>query len=369
MVGLVLALLALLTACGGQQAAAPAPTTAATAPAAATAAPAATLAAPAAATAPAATPASASAAPTAVPAPSANRLQVVATFSILGDMVKNVAGDNVDLAVLVGPGGDAHTFEPSPADSATLANANVLFEIGLDFETWLDDVYTASGSQATRVLVSEGVTTLKAEEEHGHSHEGEQKPTGAAGTATTEEHEHGEYDPHIWQSVDNAKLMVENIRDALIAADAANAETYRANATAYLAQLTELDTFIKAEVESLPAERRKLLTSHDAFGYLANSYGFEVLGSAMGSVSTEVADPSAADIAELVSDIKATGVPAIFAETAINPSVMETLSNETGVKLGPELFADALSEAGGPAPDYITLMRYNVSSIVTALKG
>lgn len=347
-----LALLALLSACG---AATPPPPTAAPA-AAPTSAPAAA--------APTSAPA-ATAAPAATP-PAANKLPVIATYSILGDMVQNVGGELIDLKVLVGPDGDAHAYEPVPADSASLLQAKVLFENGLEFETWLDDLYTASGSQAVRAVVSEGITPLKAPEEGEHGHaEGESHSASEAGQ---EEHDHGEFDPHIWHSVANSEIMVANIAKALSAADPTNATIYQANAATYTTQLKELDAFIKQEVATLPAERRKIVTTHDTFGYFAQDYGFEIVGTALG-ITTETADPSAAQIADLVTDIKATGVPAIFAENIANSTVMETIAKEAGVKLVPELYTDALGPQGSEGETYIKMMRFNTTTMVTALKG
>lgn len=287
--------------------------------------------------------------------PESGKLNVVATHSILGDAVANIGGDKINLQVLVPAGGDAHTFEPSPQDSAKLNNANLLFENGLEFETWLDDMYTASGSEAVRVVVSDGVEPREMEEEH-HDEEVE------------EEHDHGEHDPHIWQSVANWIIAAQNIRDALVKADPANAEAYTANASAYISELETLDSYIFDQVNTLPAERRKLITSHDSLGYFADRYGFEIAGTALGSVSTETADPSAQQIAALVDEIKAIGVPAIFAENVHNPKLMEQIANEAGVALAPSLYTDALGPSGSEGDTYIKMMRYNTDVIVAALK-
>jgi zinc/manganese transport system substrate-binding protein len=318
--------------------------------------------------------------PTAVPAGPTNtaagttaRLPVVATFSVLGDLVQNIGGDLVEVTTLVGPGGDAHTFEPTPADSAKLAGAQVIFENGLEFETWFDDLYAASGSQATRVVVTEGIEPLAAAEEQGHAEEGHEEEGHEEGAAeegaAEEEHGHGEYDPHVWHDVEHAKTLVANIRDGLAAADPANTATYGENAERYLAELTELDAFVKQQVEQIPAENRKLVTSHDTFGYFAQRYGFEIVGTALGSVSTETADPPASEIAELVTDIKAAGVPAIFAENIANPGVMTTIAREAGVMLAPPLFTDALGEPGSAGATYIDMIRSNATTIAEALRG
>ncbi len=302
----------------------------------------------------------------------ADRLRVVATYSILGDMVQNVGGDLIDLAVLVGAGSDPHVYEPVPADNVTLSQATLIFENGLEFETWLDRLYTASGSQATRVDVSKGIDLIRAED-HDHDADADHSHDADADHSHDHDHDHGhghthgEYDPHIWHSVANARIMVQNITAALVAADPDNAATYEANATAYLGELGKLESFIQQEVAQLPAERRKLVTTHDTFGYFARDYGFEVVGTALG-ITTEAADPSAGEIAALVAEIQAAGVPAIFAENIANPRLMETIAQEAGVEIGPMLFTDALGEPGSAGETYIDMMRYNVTAIVTALQ-
>ncbi len=455
----------LLAACGGG--AATQPTAAPPAAAEPTAAPA-----------PRPTEAPAAAQPTAVP--DARPLKVVATFSILGDFVQQVAGDRVALTTLVGPGGDAHTYEPTPRDSATLAQADILFENGLQFEGWIDQIYAASGSKAQRVVVSERITPLPAAEmaheddhalEHACGHFNDPPTAGTAGSGAAvpddhthyrialsggagdvaltqaeegevtfylsadvpfavlagdtsltpertrkigeacaaiavaytydlapgdytarfgpgageqvalvweragehmhgdeekEAHGHGEYDPHVWQDPNNAMLMVEAIRDALAAADPNNAATYAANAARYLAELKELDAFIQQEVQRLPEERRKLVTNHDTFGYFAYRYGFTIVGTALGT-TTERADPSAGAIARLVEDIRAAGVPAIFVENVSNPALMENIAREAGVKLAPPLYTDALGKPGSEGETYLSMMRYNVRTVVEAL--
>lgn len=291
--------------------------------------------------------------PTAPADMTSQKLPVVATFSIIADMVGRVGGERVAVAALVGPGGDAHTFEPTPADSVRLAGARAVFENGLAFEPWLGDLYAASGSQAARVVVSAGIEPLVA----------------AAGARAGEGQAHGELDPHIWHDVQNAMTMVENIRAGLAAADPAGAEVYRANANAYLAELRELDAFVQAQAAQIPPERRKLVTTHDTFGYYARRYGFEVVGTALGALSTEAADPPASAIAGLIEEIRAAGVPAIFAENVSTPGLMETIAREAGVALAPPLFTDALSAPGGAGATYVAMMRYNATTIAAALRG
>ena len=277
------------------------------------------------------------------------KLPVVATFSVLGDLVQHVGGDAVTVTTLVGPGGDAHTFEPTPRESTALVDATVVFENGLGFEPWLDDLYAASGSKAARVVVTKNVKTRTAAEEGLHDQHAD------------------EADPHVWHDVANTIEMVQTIAEGLASADPAHADAYRANAETYTAELRALDAFIVQQVNSIPAGRRKLVTSHDTFGYFAARYGFELVGTALGSASTEVADPSAAQVAALVQSIKAAGVPAIFAENVSNQQLIDTIANEAGVKVAPPLYTDALGEPGSAGATYIDMMRYNVSTIVTAL--
>ena len=280
----------------------------------------------------------------------AQRPTVVTTFSILGDITANIGGELIQLTTLVGPGGDTHTYEPSPSDIAALGDGSIVVEIGLGFEPWLADIYKSAGSAAQRLAVTTGLSLLTA---NGAPLQPGDDPETA--------------DPHVWQDVKNVIQIVGRLRDTLAATDPANAEQYRANAETYLASLTELEAFAQAEAAKLPAERRKIVTSHDSLGYLATAYGFEIVGTALGSLSTEAADPSAGEISRLVEEIRATGVPAIFTETVESADLMQGIADEAGVTLAPPLYTDALSDADGPAPTYVELVRYNMTTIVTAL--
>ena len=294
--------------------------------------------------------------------PAPHPLQVVASFSILGDLVENVGGEAVAVTTLIGPGVDAHTYDPAPADLVVLTKADVVFENGLGFEPWLDQFFASTEPPGARVVVTEGITPRQAGEDE-NEHEGnEQLEEIDAG-------EHGLFDPHIWHDVANVIVMVGNIRDALVAADPARAELYEANAATYIAELEALDASIREQVATLPEERRKLVTSHDTFGYFADAYGFEVIGTALGSLSTEAGDPSARDIATLITQIEEAGVPAIFAENVANPDLMESIAAEAGVELAPPLYTDALGPPGSPGETYIGMMQSNVTTIVNALSG
>lgn len=293
-------------------------------------------------------------------------LKVVATFSILADWVRNVGGDQIELVTIVPAGGDAHTFDPNPDQVGQIANADVILEIGAGFEPWLDDMYAASGSDAQRVAVTDGLDLIGATEE-GDDHENEASPEAGHEEEGEVDDEHGEFDPHIWHDVTNAVASVETIRVALDSADSANAATYDANAAAYTAELTGLDAFIREQIGALPEDSRKLVTSHDTFAYYARAYDFEIVGTALNSLTTESGDPAAGEIATLVEQIQSAGVPAIFAENVSNSDLMQSIADEAGVTLAPTLYTDALGEPGSDGETYIAMMRYNTTTIVTAL--
>jgi ABC-type Zn uptake system ZnuABC Zn-binding protein ZnuA len=284
------------------------------------------------------------------------KLKVVATFSVLGDFVRNVAGDRVELVTLVGPDGDAHTFEPAPSDGVALAKADVIFENGVGLEPWLDGLYSSTQSKAERVVLTQELSLLKADEPEGEKRKGGKE-------------EHGDYDPHVWHDAQNAVRMVEAIRDALARLDPDNADAYKDAAADYVKQLRDLDRWVVEQVATVSPANRKLVTNHDTFGYFSKHYGVELLGTALGSLSTETGDPSAASFARLCESIKAAKVPAIFAENVQNPKLMERLAQEAGVRLGPELYTDALGEPGSEGDTYLKMMRHNVTAIVGQLKS
>lgn len=266
----------------------------------------------------------------------ADQIKAVATISIIGDVVRNVAGDGLDLVVLVGPNGDAHEYEPTPTDSVNIAKARIIFENGLHLEHWLDKLYAASGSKAKRIIVSQGVTPRVFEDNL------------------------QETDPHAWQDVSNVVLYTQNVRDALIAIDPAQKDKYAANADAYIKKLKTLDAWVREEVAFIPVDKRKLVTNHDALGYFANAYGFKIIGAVIPSATTEAADPSARQTVDLLNIIKANGVHAIFSENMANPKLAQTLSLEAGVQVGPELYTDALGPEGSEGETYLKMIKYNV---------
>lgn len=292
---------------------------------------------------------------------SAADLEVVASFSIIADFAKNVGGDRVEVETLVGPDGDAHVYEPRPADAAALEKANVVLVNGLELEGFMKRLIETSGTKAPAVELTKGIEPLKAEEEEHHHDE-----KAEAGHDHEGHHHHGEFDPHAWQSIPNAEIYVKNIADAFCEADKASCATYTANAEAYLAKLAALQTEVKAAIEALPADKRTIITSHDAFGYFAHEYGLKFI--APEGVSTE-AEASAADVAKLVDQVKEDKASAIFVENITNPRLIEQIAAETGLKVGGTLYSDALSGEDGPASTYIDMFHHNVETIRAAVLG
>ncbi len=280
------------------------------------------------------------------------KLPVVASFSILGDFARQIGGDRVSVTTLVGPDGDAHVYSPTPADAKAMAAAKLVLVNGLHFEGWLPRLVKSSGTKATMAEATKGITPLEADDDHDDK--------GKGGHA----HAHGHDDPHAWQSVANAKLYVANIRDALSAADPAGKASYEANATAYLAELDTLEGEVKAAIARIPAERRKAITTHDAFGYFVKAYGIAFV--APQGVSTE-AEASARDVARIIRQVKAQKIPAVFLENVTNPRLVEQIARESGAKVGGRLYSDALSAESGPAGTYIRMMKHNISEIEKAL--
>jgi zinc/manganese transport system substrate-binding protein len=266
-------------------------------------------------------------------------VKVVASFSILGDFVKNVGGDRVEVTTLVGPGGDIHAYSPSPADAARLAGARLIVVNGLGLEGFIDRLVDASGTHATVAVAAAGV-----------------EPRRRAGGAA---------DPHAWLAAGNAEIYVRNIRDALIKVDPAGRAAYEANAAAYLTHLEALNGDIKAAIATIAPARRKVITSHAAFGYFAAAYDVSFIAPL--GISAE-ADASARDIAQIITQIRREKVPAVFLENLTDPRLIARISAETGARIGGTLYADQLSGPTGPAPTYIDMMRHDVSEIVAALK-
>lgn len=287
-----------------------------------------------------------------------DRIPVVASFSILGDLVTQVGGDRVAVTVLVGPDGDAHVFQPTPADAQAVAAATVLFVNGLGFEGWMDRLVESAEYKGTVVVATMGVTLREMTADEGHDLADNE-------AAEEAEHDHDATDPHAWQSVANVRTYVANIEAGLAAADPAGAETYRANAAAYTAQLDALDVEIKAMVAALPADRRTIVTSHDAFGYFAAAYGMTFVAPRGMSTETEA---SAADVAGLITQIRDQKIPAVFVENISDPRLLKQITAETAAVIGGTLFSDALSPTDGPAGTYISMMRHNITTLAAALR-
>ena len=267
----------------------------------------------------------------------AEPLKVVATFSILGDLVRNVGGKAVEVTTLVGPDSDAHVYSPTPADAKKIADAKLIVVNGLGFEGWLPRLVQSSGSRATIVTASNGITPLR---------------LGS------------DADPHAWQSVNNAKIYVANISAALASADPAAADQLVANTQAYLAKLDALDREVRDAVAKLPPNRRKVISTHNAFGYFAAAYGIEFVAPL--GVSTE-SEPSARDLARIITQIKQAKIPAVFLENITDPRLMQRISAETGARVGGTLYSDGLTGEKGDAPTYIDMVRHNIKALTRAL--
>jgi zinc/manganese transport system substrate-binding protein len=274
------------------------------------------------------------------------RKLAVATTSIIADFVRNVGGDRIEVRALVGANSDAHVYSPTPGDVKEVAAATIVFVNGLGLEGWLPRLVSASGSKAPVVTVTKDVPPRRMPDEH---HPGK--------TAI---------DPHAWQSIADAKIYVANIRDGLAAADPAGKAIYDANAQAYLVKLDDLEKEVRTAIATIPAERRKIITTHDAFGYFGAAYGMSFI--APEGVSAE-SEPSAKDVARIIRQIKKQRIPAVFLENVSNPRLMEQIARETGAALGGKLYSDALSEPSGPAATYLDMMRHNVRELAKALGG
>ena len=266
-----------------------------------------------------------------------DRLNVVASFSILGDFARNVGGERVSVTTLVGPDGDVHVYAPAPADAKKIADAKLVIINGFGLEGWLPRLVQSAGSKAVIVAATDGIAPLK---------------IGS------------DADPHAWQSVVNARIYVANIRDALGAAAPADADFFRANAERYLAKLDVLDREVREAIARIPQARRKVISTHDAFGYFAAAYGIEFVAPL--GVSTE-SEASARDIAGIITQIRTLRIPAVFLENISDPRLMRRISAETGAKVGGTLYSDSLTGEKGDAPTYIDMVRHNIKALTSAL--
>jgi zinc/manganese transport system substrate-binding protein len=277
----------------------------------------------------------------ALPACAEGKIKVIASFSILADLVRNVGGEHVDVTALVGPNSDAHVYTPAPADAKKVAQARLIVINGLGLEGWMTRLVGAAGSSAEIVVAASGIKPL-----------------------TMREDSVTETDPHAWQSVANAKVYVANIRIGLAKADPPGAGAYAANAAAYLTKLDALEAEVKTAMARIPPARRRIITTHDAFGYFGAAYGLTVI--APEGVTTE-SEASARDVARIIRQIKQQHVPAVFLENVSDPRLLEQIARESGARTGGALYSDALSPPGGPAATYIDMMRNNVKQFVAAL--
>jgi zinc/manganese transport system substrate-binding protein len=295
----------------------------------------------------------------------AEPLKVVASFSIIGDFARQVGGDRIELTTLVGPDGDAHVYEPKPVDAAALANADVVLVNGLHFEGFLSRLAESSATKAPIVELASGIEPIHMKQADEHHHSGETHGADEA-QHSDDAHDHGDIDPHAFQSVANARIYVKNIADAFCSADAAGCDTYRSNAAGYDAKLAATEATVKAEVATIPDDKRTIITSHDAFGYFEHAYGISFV--APEGISTE-AEASAADIAALIRQVRDEQASAIFVENITNARLTEQIARETGLAIGGTLYSDALSATDGPASTYIDMMLYNVRTIKGAILG
>lgn len=280
-----------------------------------------------------------------LPASAETKIKAVATFSILGNLIAEVAGDKVALSVLVGADMDAHAYQPRPSDARALADANVLVSNGLGFEGWIDRLAKAAPFKGRPVVASAGVTTIAAGPSPGHSHG------------------HGP-DPHCWQDVQRARIYVANIAKGLVDADPANAAHYRERAEQVDRRLVELDAWVKAEIAKVPAEKRRAITGHDSFRYFSSAYGVKFQSPRGYNTSSE---PSARDVAMLIREAREQRIKALFVENMTNPGLVDQIAKESGAVVGPRLYSDALSGPEGPAPTYEKMMRHNVTALVAGM--
>lgn len=304
-------------------------------------------------------------------AASAEPLNVVASFSILADMVQQVGGEHVNVTSLVGPGEDAHVYEPVPTDVVAVANADLVVVNGLGFEGFLDRLVEASGTQAPIVVASHDVYAIEAEEDdHGHDDHNDQDDHGHDEEAHLDEvhddHDHGPLDPHAWQSLEAARSYVGEIAEGLCDVSAEHCDSFMANAALYDQQIDELSDEIGTAFAAIPRSERIIITSHDAFGYLARDYDLTMLAPQGLSMDAEA---SAAEVAALIDQIRETGAQALFVETVSDPRLITQIADETGLTVSGELYSDALSDAEGPAGSYLAMMRYNAEAILAALSG
>lgn len=289
------------------------------------------------------------------------KLKAIASFSILADIVAEIGGDKVAVTTLVPAMGDAHVYQPSPADARAVASADLLVANGLNFETWLDRLVAASGFKGRRIVAAEGIRPRQLGDHDGHSHDHSHAPGGAP----DDDHDDARDDPHVWHDLQRMPAYVANIANGLAAADPVNADYYRARGTAYAAQLKEIDQWAAAEFARLPKAHRKAISQHDAFGYLADRYQIEFL--APQGMNTD-SEASAEAVGRLIRQIKRQRIQAVFFENVVNPRLIEQIAKEAKVRVGGRLYSDALSAPGGEADSFVKMYRLNVSRLIEAMR-
>ncbi len=269
-------------------------------------------------------------------------IQVVASFSILTDLIQQIGGDRVSVDTLVGPEQDAHVFDPAPKDAIRIARARLVIINGFGFEGWMERLVKVSASKPNLITATSGVNPHSQKDDHGHDG----------------------IDPHAWQDVSNVKIYAANIKDALIAIDPSSKSTFDLNFARYDAQLSSLDAFIRTSIATIPPERRKIVTTHDAFGYFERAYGVSMIAPQGASTESEA---SAKDVARIIRQVKMENVPAVFIENISDPRLAEQIAKESGAKIGGKLYSDALSNENGPAGTYITMMETNIRELTKAM--
>lgn len=311
----------------------------------------------------------------------AEPLRVVSSFSILNDMVREIGGDKVMASSIVPVNGDAHSFEPRPSDAKTLASAQLLVINGLDFEAWLPRLQQSAGYKGPQVVATQGIQPLDFEggddhahggaedhddhHDHDHSHDQGSGHDKAPAADSAHEHSHGSQDPHAWQSLSQAQVYIRNISQGLSQADPANADYYRQRAQDYAQRVQQLDDSIRSRLRAIPAEQRKVITSHDAFAYLGKEYGITFIS--LVGVSSQ-AEPSAREIAQVIEQARREHIRAIFVENTVSPKLVEQVARETGAKVGGILYSDALSKPGSGTDTYLGMMKWNTDKLIEALQ-
>jgi zinc/manganese transport system substrate-binding protein len=276
----------------------------------------------------------------------AEPLEVVASFSILGDITQRIGGTRVQVHTLVGQDADAHVYQPTPADAKTIARARLVIVNGLGFEGWIGRLVNASGYRGPVLVASQGINGL-------------QRPHPAAARDPD-----SAVDPHAWQDLGNAMRYVDNIAQALSQADPAGKPLYQANASRYKQEMASLDSWIRQSFAAIPAERRKIVTSHDAFGYFSRAYGLAFIAPIGVNADGE---PSAADVGRIIRQIRREKIAAVFLESYSDQRLLERIRQESGARIGGTLYSDSLSRPGGPAPTYLDMMRHNARTLHNAL--